>query len=180
MHLAIPVVAGLVIGIFFVVAVAWTLTPASMSSDEALIAKYSRIPEVRYFLEKHPEAQFEVERIPNEGAVIVYYRVERQVEPASEWNSGVNVLSVELYKDRMNKLALGVGCGVSQGMTIGVGIVDKTTIDIWEEKCFTTSGGNVDVFEPDTSGSNADFFETDTTGAELNDYANQFAFMPEG
>jgi hypothetical protein len=142
MHLAIPVIAGLVVGIAFVVAVAWSMTPASMSSDEALIAKYSRIPEVRYFLDKYPDSQVEVERIPGEGAVTVYYRVERQVQPASDWNSGINTLIVSAYKNGLNQLALGVDCGFSQGMTIGVGIIDKTTIDIWEERCFQTSSVN--------------------------------------
>jgi hypothetical protein len=129
MHLAIPVIAGLIVGIAFIVAVAWSMTPASMSSDEALIAKYSRIPEVRYFLDKYPDSQVEVERLPTEQAIIVYFRVEKQVEPASEWYSGVNVLFVEAYKDRPNQLSLGVSCGFSQGMTVGVGIVDTKTID---------------------------------------------------
>jgi hypothetical protein len=136
MHLAIPVISGLVIGSVFVIVVALAMASDTTLSDEAIVAKYSKISEVRHFLEKHPDAQTEVERIPNEQATIVYFRVEKQVEPASEWNSGVNVLSVSAYVDKTSgRPTLGVDCG-SQGMTIGVGIVDKITIDEWEAICF--------------------------------------------
>jgi len=177
-NVAIPVVAGLVVGIAFVIAMALAMTPDTMLSDEALIAKYSKIAEVRYFLEKYPDAQVEVERISSQQATMVYFEVAKQVEPASEWNSGINVLRVSAYKDKLAPLALGIGCGTSQELAglksifyYGVGIADVSNIDAWEERCFQTSGISVIV--------NGEVFEPDTSGDELNNDVYQFAFGPE-
>jgi hypothetical protein len=171
----LSVIAGLAIGIAFVLlfSMAWRLD--NTLSDDEIIAKYSQLTEIRYFLEKYPDAQAEVERIPSGQTTIVHFRAERQVESGSEMYSGVNVLSVSAYIDKLNGLTLGIDCGVSQGPTIGVGmfhigvgIADTSAIDQWEERCFRTSGNdvNVEIFAPDTS--------TD----ELNDNVYQFAFTP--
>jgi hypothetical protein len=61
-------------------------------------------------------------------------------------------------------LTLGVECGVSHGLTVGLGLADVSGIDAAEEWCFQTIDRDSGDFEPDTSGD------------ELNDAVYQFAF----
>ena len=162
----LPVIAGLVVGIAFVLLFAMSLRLDNTLSDDELIAKYSKLPEMRYFLEKHPDAIGTVYRYPNEQALSVSFSVEKRVAPESTWNSGINILSVSVYNNKLTQLTLGVECGVSQGLTVGLGLVDISGIDGAEEWCFQTIDRNTSIFEPDTSGD------------ELNDDVYQFAFMP--
>lgn len=168
----LPVLAGLAVGVTFIVLFAMALRPDNVLSDEELIAKYSKLAQISYFLEKHPDARAEVERLSSEQALLVSYRVERQVEPASDLYTGINILSVSAYKDELNHVTLSVDCGVSQGLTAGitfrtgVSFDEISAIDAWEERCFPTSDNNLGLTYPDA------------TGDELNDDVYQFAFKP--
>lgn len=171
----IPVLVGLAVGISFVLLIAMTLRPDNTLSDEELIAKYSKLGEISYFLEKYPDARGAVERLPREDALLISFSAEKQVAPPSEFDAGINVLSVSAYVDKPNHLALSVDCGASHGITagvglahIGVGIADFSTIDAWENICFQPSADGSTIFEPDNSVD------------ELNEQVYQFAFKPQG
>jgi hypothetical protein len=161
----LPVIAGLAIGLAFVVLLSMNLRLDNTLSDEELIAKYSKLPETRYFLEKHPDAKADVDRISHENALMVSFSVEKQVAPASDFYSGINIFSVTAYNNRLTQLNLSVECG-SNGMTVGVGLADVSGIDAAEEWCFQTLDRNGGILEPDKSSN------------ELNDTVYQFAFMP--
>lgn len=115
-----PVMAGLAIGIAFVVLFSAMLKPDFILSDEELVAKYSKLAEVRFFLDKYPEAKAAVSRSPNENDLQISYTVERQVEPPSELHTGINTFGIHVYT-RPNHLSLGLSCGVYQGVTIEIG-----------------------------------------------------------
>ncbi|HLG36985.1 MAG TPA: hypothetical protein VI338_02525 [Nitrososphaera sp.] len=135
-------------------------------SDDELIAKYSKLPEIGYFLEKHPDAKADVDRVTYENAIMVSFSVEKQIEPASDFYSGINVLTVSAHGQKLTCVTLGIDCGISQGFTVGVGLADVSGIDAAEEWCFQTLDRNSEILEPDKSSD------------ELNDTVYQFAFMP--
>ena len=132
----IPVIAGLSIGIAFVVSFAIVLRPDTMLSDEELVAKYSELEEVKYFLEKHPEAKADVSRNPYESYLGISYSVERQVAPPSELYTGINTFGIQIYT-KPNQLSVGIFCGLYHGMTIGgLNNANINSIDEGEKNCF--------------------------------------------
>ena len=161
----IPVIAGLAIGIAFVGSFAIVLRPDILLSDNELIAKYSKFDMIRYFIERHPDAEAKVERYLPQQVLSVSYSVEKQVEPASDLYSGINTLKVSA-DNRRNHLTFSISCGVHQGVTIEYTSDEISAIDAGEENCFQTPGNHTGVFEPDISGN------------YLNDQVYQFAFMP--
>ena len=162
----LPVVAGLAVGIGFMVLFAIILRPDLTLSDQELIAKYSKLAEIHYFLEKHPDAKAEVGRYPYEQALSVSYSVEKQVDPVSGLYTGINVLTITADKNELNHLTLSIDCTVSRGVTVQSNFDDVSAIGTAEEWCFQTQGKDIGLFEPDTSGD------------ELNDEVYQFSFKP--
>ena len=144
-----PVIAGLAVGIAFVVLFSAMLKPDFMLSDEELVAKYSELAEVKYFLEKHPDAKAEVSRNQNDNYLSISYSVERQVAPPSELYTGINVFGIDVYT-KPNHLSLGVFCAVYHGVTIGGGSHDVSIggglksdrIEEAEKNCFPVSSSN--------------------------------------
>lgn len=161
---SIPVVAGLAIGIAFIVLFSVMLKPDFMLTDEELISKYSKLTEVEYFLERYPEATATVNRSPNENYVEVSYTIERQVASPSELYTGINIFGMHV-SSRSNHVSFGLTCGVYHGVTIGGGLVDLDSIEQAEENCFRNPN-NDGMFEPDNSGD------------ELNEEVFQLAFRP--
>lgn len=132
-----PVIAGLAVGIAFVVLFSMMFKLASfVLSDKELIAKYSELAEVRYFIEKYPDAKAEVIRTTDENSVEIVYSVERQAEQPSGLSAGVNTLGLHVYTRPNLPLSLGVSCGVHEGLIIGWGYADNGSIDGAEETCF--------------------------------------------
>lgn len=123
----------------FVVVFSVVLKPDFLLSDDELISKYSKIAEVRHFLEKYPDAKAEVSRSPYEKYFEISYNVERQVEPPSVLYTGINIFGINVY-NRPNHLSLAISCGVSQGLTFELGFDDINAIDEAEKNCFQTNG----------------------------------------
>jgi hypothetical protein len=140
------VITGLAAGIGFIVLFSVMLKPDFMLSDEELVAKYNKLAEVKYFLEKHPDAKAEVTRSPNDNYLAISYRIEGQVAPPSQLYTGVNVFGIDVYA-KPNHLSLGIFCGVYHGVTIGWGLADIASIDEAEKNCFPVSE-NEGIFEP--------------------------------
>ena len=130
-----PVVAGLGIGIAFVVIFSIMLQPASIQVNEELILKYSELPEVKYFLDKYPEAKATVKKTPIENYFVVSYTVDRRVEPPSELYTGINSFAIEV-NSRNNLVWFDLNCYVHQGMTIGATLTDTSLIDEAGDNCF--------------------------------------------
>lgn len=53
----IPVIAGLTIGIGFLVLFSVLFRPTSVLSDSKLLSSYSELAEVKYFFDKYPDAK---------------------------------------------------------------------------------------------------------------------------
>jgi hypothetical protein len=147
---AFPVIAGLAIGIAFVVLFSAMLKPDFMLSDKELISKYSELAEVKYFLEKHPEAKGDVSRSQYENELEISYIIEKQVAPPSQLYTGVNTFGIHIFT-KPNQLSVGIFCGVYHGVTIGGGYdANINSIDEAEKNCFHIADRE-GVFEPDIS-----------------------------
>jgi hypothetical protein len=158
---SVPVVAGLAIGIAFIVLFSVVLKPDFILTDQELISKYGKLSEVKYFREKYPDAKAEVNRNPNEESLRVSFSFERQAQPPTDWYSGINTFGITVYSEP-NHLSLATSCAASQGVTIEMGFDNITSIDEAEKNCFHTASTGTGIFEPDNS------------GAELNDEVYQF------
>jgi hypothetical protein len=133
----IPVIAGLAVGIVLVALFSVMFKPDSMLTDEELVSKYSKIAEVRYFLDKYSDATAEVNRNPYDEYLTISFGVERQVDPPSYFYSGVHTLGIHLYT-KPNHLSLAIYCGTN-GMTGESGLSGIVMVDQVEEECFQTS-----------------------------------------
>lgn len=132
---AIPVVAGLAVGIGFVALFSAMLKPDVAPSDKELVSKYSELAEVKYFLEKYPDAKAEVSRSQNEDNIEISYSVERQAEQPSGLDKGINNLGIHVYT-KSTYLPLEILCRVHEGGTIGWAFDGVGTIDEAEKTCF--------------------------------------------
>jgi hypothetical protein len=145
-----PVVAGLALGVAFIIVFAITLKPDFLLSDDELVSKYSKIPEISYFLEKYPDAAVEVSRDPNEQYLGVSFTVERQVSPPRAFDAGTHTLGVSVVSVGPFKPVLSISCGLG-GITSEASFESIETIDFTEQWCFQTIN-NVGVFELDPDG----------------------------
>lgn len=85
-----PVIAGLVIGIAFVVMLSLASFPVAALTDEELIEKTKKLKEVQLFLEMHPDAEISVERHNDTfRAVEVHYSVTKQIMEPTRFDSGI-------------------------------------------------------------------------------------------
>jgi len=145
----VPVIAGLAAGIALVVLFAVALKPDSMMSDDEIISKYSKIPEVRYFLDKYPDAKADVDRNPFEEFLTISFTVEKQIDQPAGWYTGTHNLGVNIYT-KPNHVSLAIFCGMG-GMTGEEGLSGINTIDAVEQEYFR-AGDEIGVFAPDTTG----------------------------
>jgi len=107
-----------------------------MLTDEELVSKYSKIPEIKYFLEKYPDANIEVDRSPYERYIGISFGVERQVDPPSIY-TGIHSLGIRLYTNPYH-VSLNMYCGKT-GMTGEWGLSGISQVDEAEKECFQTS-----------------------------------------
>lgn len=150
-----PVIAGLAIGIAFVILFSSISMPDFMLSDEELVAKYSKFAEVKYFLEKYPDAMAEVKRSPDkEDHIEISYSVERRIESASDGYTGTNFFGIHVYSEP-DQLSFGLACGVVNGATIGWGFEGVGAIDAIGNECFHISDDE-DASELDNGGEGLD------------------------
>lgn len=85
-----PVIAGLAIGIAFVVMLSLVSFPVAALTDEELIEKTKKLKEVQLFLEMHPDAEIFVERHNDTfRAVEVHYSVTKQIMEPTRFDSGI-------------------------------------------------------------------------------------------
>ena len=135
---AFPVIAGLAVGIGFVILFFVMLKPAFTLSDRELISKYSELAQVKYFLEKYPDAKAEVSRGLNGNSVKIVYSVERQVEQPSGLHTGTNTLRLHVYTrpDPYHPRQFELACKVHQGMMIGWTFADTGAMDEADKTCF--------------------------------------------
>lgn len=133
-----PVVTGLAVGIAFVVLFSAIPMPGFMLSDRELVSKYSELAQVKYFLDRYPDAKAEVSRYPKEDNVEIVYSVERQAEQPSGLYKGINTLGLHVYTrpDTYHSRPFELSCKVDQGMTIGWTYADTSAIDEAERTCF--------------------------------------------
>lgn len=145
----VPAIAGLAAGIAFVVLFAVVLKPDSMMSDDEIISKYSKIPEVKYFLDRYPDVNADVDRNPSSGFLTISFAVERQIGQPTDWDTGIHNLGVNVYT-KPNHVSLAIFCGMG-GMTGEEGLSGTNTIDAVEQECFQADSETV-VFGPDITG----------------------------
>ncbi|MEP0826022.1 MAG: hypothetical protein HRF40_11100 [Nitrososphaera sp.] len=105
-----------------------------MLSDEELLAKYSELPAIRYFLDKYPDAKAEVDRTPHEQYFVILFTAERQVSPQRGFNSGVHSLGISVLTTPFQP-SLYVTCGLG-GMSTDQAVESIETIDNTEKWCF--------------------------------------------
>lgn len=130
-----PVAAGLAIGIAFVMVFSVVLKPDFMLTDEELISKYSELAEVKYFLEKYPDAGAEVNRNPNEENLRISFTVERQIYPPGQFYTGIHSLTVSVFAQPYHAALISCGLGGISSM----GSLESTdAIDVMEQRCFQT------------------------------------------
>jgi len=132
-----PVIAGLAVGIALVTFFSVMIKPDSALSDKELVSKYSKVPEVSYFLDKYPDAKTEVDRNPVEEYLTVSFTIERHLAPSSVFYSGNHTLGVNVYA-KPNHLSLAIFCGMG-GMTGEWGLSGMDMIDEAEKECFQTT-----------------------------------------
>lgn len=160
---AAPVISGLAVGIALVVLFSVMIIPNSMLSDEDIISKYSEILEVRYFLDKYPDAIAEVNRNPNDEYLMITFSVEKKVFdlPTNSQNengetavflgnTGVHLLGINVYT-KPNHLSLAIFCGMV-GMTGEWGLNGIDMVDEAEKECFQATTGEVAQKEPTSEG----------------------------
>lgn len=82
-------IAGLAVGIAFVIIFSLEFMPATALTDEELIEKTKSLEEVQLFLELYPDAEVRVDRNDPPGQIHVYYSVERQAREPSTFDSGI-------------------------------------------------------------------------------------------
>jgi hypothetical protein len=131
----VPVVSGLAIGIAFIMLVSSMPKPDSLLSDEELIAKYSKLPEIKYFLGKYPDAKVEVDRNPHEQYFVILFTAERQVNPERRFDSGIHSLGVSVHAPPFRQAVLFISCGAG-GMTTDRAVESIETIEDTEKWCF--------------------------------------------
>ncbi|HEU4605884.1 MAG TPA: hypothetical protein VFS46_06565, partial [Nitrososphaera sp.] len=132
-----PVAAGLAIGITFVVVFSVVLKPDFMLTDEELISKYSDLAEVKYFLEKYPDAKVEVNRNPYEEDAEISFTVERQIYPSGQFYTGIHSLTVWVLAQPYHP-AFSISCGLGWMSTAGE-LKNTGEIDSIEQWCFQTA-----------------------------------------
>ena len=106
----ISVMAGVAAGIVLIVSFSMMFKPDLMLTEGQLISKYSKIPEIPYFLEKYPDAIVEVNTNPYERGSSILFQVERQVDPPSYFYAGLHSLGIGVYTNPY-KHSLLVYCG---------------------------------------------------------------------
>jgi hypothetical protein len=165
---SLPVIAGLAIGVAFVVLFSALIKPDFMLSDEELISKYSELAEVKYFLNKYPDAKAEVNRNPHERGSEVLFSVERQIYPSGQFYTGIHSLTVSVSAKPFHP-TLFISCGLGGISTLG-SLEGTDTIDATEQRCFQPTNA-IGIFEPDTSGDelNGGVFLTTENDADSND-----------
>jgi hypothetical protein len=153
---SLSIVAGLAVGIAFVVFFSTMHRIDYMLSDEELISKYSRLPEVQYFLEKYPDAKVEINRNPNEQYIGISFTTEKQVSPPIGFNSGIHTLGLSVTARPFHPV-LDISCGLG-----GFGSVEPLentgTIDFMEQRCFDPAGPDQRVIEVNYPGGTVGLF----------------------
>lgn len=135
---SLSVVAGLAVGIAFIILFSIAPRLDFLLSDREIISKYSNLPEVRYFLDKYPDAKAEVDRSHSERYIWVSFTVEEQVTPPSGLDTGIHVLTVSVL-GRPFQPVLEISCGLD-GMTGSGPLQSIEAIDSTEQWCFQSSG----------------------------------------
>lgn len=128
-----PVIAGLIVGVLFVALFSSTIKPDFMLTDKELISKYSELAQVKYFLEKYPDARAEVSRSPYEAGPLVSFSAERQVYPSGQFYTGIHSLTVSVNTRPYPTLL--ITCGLGWVSTMG-SLESTDTIDAIEQQCF--------------------------------------------
>lgn len=132
--IAIPVIAGLGVGIGFIVFFSSMMPPAFMLPNKKLISEYSELAGVELFLEKYPNAKPEVVRSPAKTFDEIVYSIERQAEQPSKI-SGINTLTLHI-NTTPNYVSLELVCEVQEDGLIGWTYVDNDSMDEAEKTCF--------------------------------------------
>lgn len=133
----LPVVAGLAIGIGLVVLFSVMHKPDFMLTDEELVSKYGKLGEVKYFLEKFPDARTEVNRNPNDDNLEISFIIEKRIYPASGFDAGIHSLTVSVLA-RPYQSTLSISCGLGGVSTSGE-LENTDEIDFAEQWCFQTA-----------------------------------------
>jgi hypothetical protein len=134
---SVAVIAGLAVGIAVVILFSMIIRSDSLLSDEELIARYSKIPEVKYFLSKYPDATVNVDRWDyGKHAVGVSLMTERQVYPPSDDEDGRHSFYMSVTSRPLLPPSMLIGCGYGH-VSGETPLMNIDMIDSMAQGCFT-------------------------------------------
>jgi hypothetical protein len=115
---AIPVIAGLAVGIAFVVAISSGLKPAEMMSDQELVDMTGQYPEVMALKERYQNVVVEIERADRVTNVNYIATIEPMDSHGDTFfGGGPKILAVVVEIDSFEGTRLSYVCG--SGLTTG-------------------------------------------------------------
>jgi hypothetical protein len=132
----IPILVGLALGIATIAIFSEFVRSDNLLSDKELIARYSNVPEVKYFMNKYPDAIVSVDRYDyGTPMTSVTYAIDRQVDTPTMIESGSHRLYISVLGQSLHPLTLEIGCGVG-GMTLNAALSNVSMIDAFASGCF--------------------------------------------
>jgi hypothetical protein len=129
----VPVIAGMAVGIAFIVLFSLAYKPAIQLSDAELIEKTKTMKEVQFFLQKYPDAKSGVDRSALPDSLYVTHSVQIKLANYGGMDDGIRekqlIVIVDPYGS--NNMALSLSCLAP----VSVSVDDGITIDLVDKFC---------------------------------------------